>query len=435
MPIQSTHQQPSPIIAIGIDCGTSGVRAVALDQYQQLLIQVQHPLQMQTPKHWWLTCQQVLDDLFQQLHQYDHIDLQHSQLTFSLDATSSSLFLVDRHGQPSTPAMMYYDACPQEANQLTSILSSASAAHGQHSSLAKALYLQQHYPQTSHFYICHQADWLLYHLTGKLGISDENNSLKLGYDPINRCWESTTCALIGEQHLPQVLPPATPIAPIRSQLCQRWQLPQDTLVSTGTTDSVAAFIATQANTLGDGVIALGSSLAFKLLTGHPVFNADQGIYSHRLWDQWLVGGASNAGGACLLEHFDLTQIIHYAQRPLHSTYYDPNYYPLPKQAQGERFPWADPSKRYIPFPQHYSQQQQFDQLIAGLVYIEQQGWLSLSQLSQQPIQRVISCGGGQRNWAWQQQRHQQLPYSLHTATYEEAAVGAAILALKALTGV
>ena len=54
---------------------------------------------------------------------------------------------------------------------------------------------------------------------------------------------------------------------------------------------------------GDGVTALGTTLTLKLLSAAPVFSPEHGVYSHRLGDRWLVGGASNSGGKALLRFF------------------------------------------------------------------------------------------------------------------------------------
>ena len=47
------------------------------------------------------------------------------------------------------------------------------------------------------------------------------------------------------------------------------------------------------------VTSMGSTLAVKMLSTTRVDDSDRGIYSHRLGDLWLVGGASNVGCAVL----------------------------------------------------------------------------------------------------------------------------------------
>lgn len=429
-PMNSAHQ-----MAIGIDCGTSGIRAVAINSCQQILAESASALTEQTPEHWWQITLSVLDDLFSQLHQL--VDLSVYQVAISLDATSSSLFFINVDGAPISPVLMYYDACPDMANRITTQLTAASGAHGAQSSLAKVLQLMVHLnADPSHtsdnWKVCHQADWLLYQLSGRLGISDENNCLKLGYDPVLQQWEKTTLDLVGQAHLPEVVAPATPIGRLKASLRARWQLANTTQLASGTTDSIAAFLATGANQPGDAVISLGSTLAFKLLSHQPYFDAEKGIYSHRLWQQWLVGGASNAGGACLLESFELSQLQILAQQPLIQPAPVPNYYPLPKQRVGERFPLNDPHKQAGCLPTQLSESERFSTFVHGLVSIEQQAWQQLSHTCQQPIERLFACGGGNKNPAWAGLRKATLDMPHAQPRSEQAAVGAAILALKSL---
>src|SRR3546814_10877972 len=80
------------------------------------------------------------------------------------------------------------------------------------------------------------------------------------------------------------------------------------LISVGTTDGVAAFVATQASGIGDAVTSLGSTLTLKILSDRPIFAPAMGVYSHRLGERWLAGGASNSGGAALLAHFSAAEI-------------------------------------------------------------------------------------------------------------------------------
>mmetsp|Transcript_9405 Transcript_9405/g.19249 ORF Transcript_9405/g.19249 Transcript_9405/m.19249 type:complete len:99 (-) Transcript_9405:589-885(-) len=77
---------------------------------------------------------------------------------------------------------------------------------------------------------------------------------------------------------------------------------KDCRVVSGTTDSIAAFIASGANRLGDACSSFGSTLALKLLSSKRVDDAGFGVYSHRFpvddadgQPLWLPGGASNAG--------------------------------------------------------------------------------------------------------------------------------------------
>lgn len=50
----------------------------------------------------------------------------------------------------------------------------------------------------------------------------------------------------------------------------------------GTTDSIAAFLASGADSVGQAVTSLGSTLAIKQLSEQPVDDSRYGVYSHRL---------------------------------------------------------------------------------------------------------------------------------------------------------
>ena len=101
--------------------------------------------------------------------------------------------------------------------------------------------------------------------------------------------------------LPKVVRPGEPIAPVSSHVAGKYGLGDGCVVVGGTTDSIAAFLAAGASEVGDAVTSLGSTVAIKLLSEVPVDDASTGVYSHRLGDRWLVGGASNAGCAVLRE--------------------------------------------------------------------------------------------------------------------------------------
>lgn len=420
-------------IGIGIDCGTSGVRVSALNSQGELLAHAQTKLSEQTPSAWWQAVCKTMNILAPQLH----LTLSHrhsviEQCAISFDGTSSTIFLTNQQGIVLSDVRMYYHSHPAEAQVLKAVLAKESGAQGASSSLAKVLALSAQFADQPVWRVCHQADWIGQQLTGVVGVSDENNVLKLGYDVQQSCWPRDVITLLPENSLPKVLPPATPFSALLPELAQLWRLPTNTQIATGTTDSIAAFLATKAHHLGDAVISLGSTLAFKLLCDQPYYHLESGIYSHRLWDQWLVGGASNAGGAVLLEYFSVEEMTALSQRMRGLALLDLDYYPLPSTAKGERFPMANPNQRSKLTPKPQSDTHFLQAMLEGLVSIEQQGWKKLEVISGQAIKRLFACGGGTKNSAWAGLRNQQLPYLTAIPFSQEAAVGSAILALKSL---
>jgi sugar (pentulose or hexulose) kinase len=121
----------------------------------------------------------------------------------------------------------------------------------------------------------------------------------------------------------------------------RFGLSRDTVVHAGTTDSVAAVIASAPIEPGNAVTSLGSTLVVKLVSKRRIEAPALGLFSHRLGDMWLVGGASNSGCAVLRQHFSDADLARLSARIDPNTPQNLGYYPLPRP--GERFPTNDPN--------------------------------------------------------------------------------------------
>ena len=329
-------------------------------------------------------------------------------------------------GTPLSPALMYNDQRAQfQANQIIKACPKDTAAIGASSGLAKALYLNERHPKAVH--LCHQADWISGKLTGSFGISDTNNSLKTGYDPVKQCWPEFLQTLgLSKALLPEVVTPGSCIGLVQETTASSLGLTRDCEVIAGTTDSIAAFIATGAKNVGTAVTSLGSTLALKMITDKPVFSADYGIYSHRLGDVWLVGGASNSGGRVLQNFFTTEEID-----ALSSTI-DPeqttnlNYYPLP--GIGERFPVNDPNLAPNMEPRPDDDVLFLHALLLGISNIEKTGYEKLEFLSDTKLTEIITSGGGSKNTQWTKIRENLIAVPVSTAKKSEASYGVALLA-------
>jgi len=417
---------------LGIDVGTSGVRACAVDargDIQGMESATLPPPRQdgdaidQDPEFWWHATVVAISKLGRS------IDLEAVE-RICIDGTSGTLLLIDAAGRPCTPGLMYNDArAAKEAGRIASVAPKESGAHGASSALAKLLHLLSRREAGDARFAVHQADWIAGRLARTHGVSDENNALKLGYDPVTRTWPAWLDQL-GVSHalLPRVLVPGTPFAGIDPKVALELGLSRSARITAGTTDGVAAFIATRADTPGDAVTSLGTTLVVKLLATRPIFAADQGVYSHRLGERWLAGGASNSGGGALLAHFTAADMERLTPqlRPEEPTGLD--YYPLPKP--GERFPIADPTLAARITPRPVEEHRFFQALLEGVASVEALAYQHLAGLGAPHLRRVISIGGGARNEAWTEIRRRTLGVPVTIAEQTEASLGAALLALQ-----
>ena len=413
----------------GLDLGTSGCRITVIDKassikYTQSIAYKENI--KQTPELWWDSVTTLLMGLPPEIKE----DL----VSIAVDGTSGSILLVDAKGNPTSSVLMYNDLrATEEAEKIKKVLSSNNGGQGVSSSLARLLWLLEHEPNAAHCHAVHQADYILGKLSNNYQVSDENNCLKLGYDVIERCWPKNSLKKLGIDLslLPRVYPAGTSIAKMKEGQAKVFGFLKPIEIITGTTDSIAAFIATGADNVGEAVTSLGSTLVLKVVADKPIFSSKHGVYSHRLNDLWLIGGASNSGSKVLLAYFTLEEIKEMTPQidPERST--GLAYYPL--LTVGERFPIADSKKKPILYPRPESDIDFFQGMLEGIANIEQLAYTKLQELGAPEVKSIRSVGGGASNKAWTQIRKYKLKRKMIEPKQTEAAYGSALLAKSGYT--
>ncbi|MBZ8179422.1 FGGY-family carbohydrate kinase [Oscillatoria salina] len=404
---------------LGIDFGTSGARAIVVDEQKTIQVEAKEHIKEHLSRNW----AEALFNLIEQIPGKIRAEIK----AIAINGTSSTVLLCDRQGNPLDKPILYNDKRGVAVREkLTEIAPENHVTLSPTSSLAKLLWweAQPIFAQASFF--LHQADWLAFLLHGKLGISDYHNALKLGYDIENLCYPDWLNNLPIKSLLPQVLPPGTPVSEVKDDLIKQFNLQKNCLVCTGTTDSIAAFIASSANQPGEAVTSLGSTLVLKLLSDKRVEDAKYGIYSHRLGNLWLTGGASNTGGAVLREFFSDEELARLSSQIDGNVESPLTYYPL--LAVGDRFPINDPNLPPQLEPRPDNPVEFLHGLLESIARIEARGYQLLQDLGATQLSRVYTAGGGAKNATWRKirQRHLQVPVTSSENT--AAAFGTALLA-------
>ena len=375
----------------------------------------------QSPAIWYDALQNVMSALLA------HIDSQQIA-ALAIDGTSGTVLLADVEGVPLAPALMYNDA--RAAAQLERIRKTAPAespVNAASAGLPKILWLAEHVGHNLVAHVMHQADWLSFQFTHRAGQSDVNNCLKSGFDPISKTWPAWIDALgLPRTWWPQVHKPGTAIARINADAAKQYGLPATTLIVSGTTDSHAAIVATGATHIGEAVTSLGSTLVLKVISERPVFAAEYGVYSQPFGEHWLVGGASNSGGAVLRQFFTDAQLTNLSTHINTSVPSDLDYYPLP--ATGERFPVNDPQRAPRLTPRPEDDAVFLHGLLEGIAHIEHDGYRLLEKLGAPYPHSVRTVGGGAQNRTWTAIRSRLLNTVMLEASQTEAAYGSALLA-------
>lgn len=412
-----------PALHLGIDFGTSGARACVIAPEGQIEAMERIEFGALPAFEWAPSWREGLFELLTRLP----ANVRRALQSLAIAATSGTLLACDESLLPSAEPLLYNDArATQEAERIARAAGADHPAATPTSALAKALWLRaQLGPARTHLFL-HQADWLTALLSELPGISDYHNALKMGFDVEAHTWPDWVAYLADIDSLPNVVPPGSALHTISRPRARQLGIGPDCVIRSGTTDSIAAFLAAGAREPGEAVTSLGSTLALKLLSTTRVDDARYGVYSHWFGDLWLAGGASNAGGAALARYFSSQEIEVLSARidPAQPSPLD--YYPLP--APGERFPINDPHlpPRLEPRPQDRAAF--LHAMLEGLARIEAEGYRRLMELGASPVLCVYSTGGGARNPVYTAIRQRHLGCPVRLAQAQEAAYGAARLA-------
>ncbi|KAI9123994.1 hypothetical protein K1719_005294 [Acacia pycnantha] len=340
MSLGSNKERPEVVVQsgdqglyLGLNFGTSGARFSAIDKNGTIQAEAQREYPWYKngeTQDWVRSWREILFLLLEDIP----LDVRKHIVSISIDGTSATTLIVDSEtGEPLGRPFLYNESCPDALPMVKSIAPPNHTVCSGSSTLCKLVSWWNHVDSNKKSaQLLHQADWLLWLIHGKLGVSDYNNALKVGYDPEVDSYPAWLKTL--ELNL------------VFKVVCA------------GTTDSIAAFLAARVSQPGDAVTSLGSTLAIKLLSNTRIEDSRFGVYSHRLDDKWLVGGASNSDQSL-------------GSLPL-------DYYPLPKA--GERFPVSDPnlSPRLLPRPENDAEY--LHGILESIARIEAKGYELLKEM-------------------------------------------------------
>ena len=406
---------------LGIDFGTSAARAIAIDEQKTVCVHREYPFSQAAPN--WSVWQRTLWLLLEKIPQ----EVRQQTRAIAINGTSATVLLCDAQGKPVTSPLMYNDGRGVAVlDQLKQIAPPNHPVLSATSSLTKLLWWTRQSVYWEATYFLHQADWLAFLLHRRLGISDYHNALKLGYDVERLCYPDWLKQLSVFPLLPEVLPPGTPVGEVTAEIAQLFSFPPGCFVCAGTTDSIAAFLASGANVPGEAVTSLGSTLVLKLLSRTRVEESRYGIYSHRLGDLWLAGGASNTGGAVLRHFFSDEELARLSEQIDPQQVSPLDYYPLLEP--GDRFPINNPQLPPKLTPRPDDPVQFLHGLLESMARIEAQGYRLLQNLGATALTQVYTAGGGAKNATWSRLRDRCLGVPVQASVHTAAAYGTALLA-------
>jgi sugar (pentulose or hexulose) kinase len=434
-------------VAIGVDLGTAGVRALAVDGAGDVLAvhreafppsSVQDRRHEQDAESWWATGCQAMAGVVAKLAD---AGIGPDRLAaVAVDGTSGTIVLLDGNGDPLGPGLMYNDGrSTAEAEALNELAETFCNRHGYRFAasfaIAKIEWLRRHEATlfASTKYIAHQADFIAGRLIEKLGVSDYSNALKTGYDLLDEKWPDWIDELPGvRERLPTVTAPGSRLGEVTATASAATGLPAGLPVIAGASDGTAGCIASGISQAGDCSSTLGTTLVFKTLSANLAKDPDGLIYSHKLpGGLWLPGAASNVGCEWIGSWFtdDDPSALDVTARDLLPV--DIPCYPLART--GERFPFLAAAAVAAGVPDHTDPVTRYAACLQGTACVERLAFEVLDSVTGESGTAVYTTGGGSRSDIWTQLRADITGRTYHRPQCAESAFGSAILAAAGAT--
>lgn len=438
-----TMSTTSPVF-LGIDVGTSGVRALATTDCGEVLAieNVDFALRSepslnghheQDPGEWWRSVCQATGRLMDQLKR---LGLAADALRgAAIDGTSGTLVALDAAGLPIRPALMYNDSRGAEQAERLNVLAEAFLdRHGYRFSssfaAAKIVWFQENEPHAFDRTACfaHQADYMVFRLTGEPVVSDFNNALKTGYDLLEDRWPDWLEFELGiGDRLPRVVEPGRLVGRVSTLGAEQSGLPAGLPIMAGTTDGVAACLASGLRNPGDYNTTLGTTLVFKGLSDRISTSPGGLVYSHRLpGGRWLPGAASNTGAEWIEQWFARADLARMDRQAEVLTPTVPIAYPLARL--GERFPFSQSRAEGFFVREPGSDAERYASSLLGTALVERLAYEVLDRVTGQAVDAVYATGGGSRSDIWTQLRADVTGQTIHRPAVAESVFGAALLA-------
>lgn len=354
-------------ISLGIDLGTSELKAVLLDGKGIVLAQAAATLSIarpqpgwseQNPEDWWRACVSVLHQL------KDASPATYARIRcVGLSGQMHGAVLVDRRDECIRPAILWNDS--------RAIAESAALAHDNPSFSAitgslpmagftapKLMWLKTHESEIFRAVDCvlSPKDFLRLKLTGDriTDVSDAAGTLWL--DVGKRRWFEPIIQATGlePRQLPRLVESTDAAGQLSASAAAMLDLNEATVVAGGGGDNPASGVGIGAVDSGQSFITLGTSAAVVSITDRMIGNAAAGVHSycHALPERWYAMGAILSGASCL------KWIARILSKPSEQDLIDlvstsmPAARPVPRSAplflpylSGERTPHNDPLAR------------------------------------------------------------------------------------------
>jgi xylulokinase len=442
------------MFVLGIDLGTSALKAVLVDERQAIVAEAAVPLRThnprpgwseQDPEDWWAALLQAMQSLRDK-----RPDALSGARALGLSGQMHGAVLLDRHGASIRPAILWNDGrAAAECNALEARVPNLAHIAGIGAmpgfTAPKLLWLRTHEPQSFAriWKVLSPKDFLRFRLTGTVATEMSDAAGTLWLDEAARDWSDPILFASGltRSEMPALVEGTDRTGEVASSLLAEWGIVGPVVVAGGAGDAAAAGIGIGAVDAGDAFISLGTSGQLFVTDDRyrPQPETTVHAYAHALPGRWFRMAAMLNGARCLEWVAQLTgepDIVALLQRA-EAGFRGPSAVLFLPYLSGERTPHNDPDARGVFFGMDPTTRPSdlVQATLEGVAFSFLDGKRCL-EAAGIDLRSVAAVGGGARSRFWMQLFAHVLgvPVVRYGGSEQGPAFGAARVARLALTG-
>ena len=440
------------VCAVGLDLGTSGVKAVLLSSRGDLVAEATSPLNVsrpqplwseQAPADWLAATDHAMRALREQAgpERWQHVG------ALAAAGQMHGAVLLDAQGEVLRPAILWNDGRSQaqcaelEAREPATRRITANRAMAGFTA-PKLMWVAQHEPDVFARVakVLLPKDWLLWQLVGVMSSDCSDAAGTLWLDVAQRCWSDAMLAASGMRidQMPTLHEGPDAVGTLLPRWCDAWGLPSDVRIAAGAGDNAAGAVGVGVVRPGEAFLSLGTSGVIFVATDGPRANPERGVHTfcHALPNTWhqmavMLSASSALSWWCGITGTTPGDVL--AALPVGGVRHSaPLFLPY---LSGERTPHADPasSASFHGLTHAHGRDDLSYAVIEGVAFAFADGLAALREAGSDP-QRLLAIGGGARSDVWLQLLADTLGVVVDRPAAAEVgpALGAARLALLSL---
>ena len=438
---------------LGLDLGTSGLKALLLDEGHGVVAVATAPLESarpspgwseQDPADWIAACSQVLDELSEHLGSVQAI---------GIAGHMHGVVLLDAAGEVVRPCLLWNDtragaeAAAMDADPAFRAISGTIVFPG--FSAPKLAWVRDHEP--AHWArterVLFPKDFLAHWLTGTLNCEPSDAAGSALFDPDKGDWSPALCAAarLSPDLLPPVINSDSPRGSVRTAIAERFGLDPACVVAGGAGDNAAASLGIGAVKNGEGQVSLGTSGVLLTVNERWTPDADTAVhsFSHAAARRYIQMGVTLTATDSLSWLADLLGTTPgalsdaLAGAPQDENADGPGDVLFLPYLAGERTPHNldRPAGGFFGLSRSHGPQAMTRAVMEGVAYSLADCAAALTTAGAQ-IEKLTAVGGGARSHFWLQTLADVLerPLTLNPQAEHAAALGGARLAMAAASG-